>query len=49
VVEETARTLSAPEFVASEPAAIEAGDGAESGSGSGTHGPDRISLMRAAR
>ena len=43
VVEETPRTLSAPEFVASEPAGSEAGDPR------GPTGPDRISLMRAAR
>ena len=43
VVEETPRTLSAPEFVASEPAGIEAGDPR------GPTGPDRISLKRAAR
>ena len=55
-VEETARTLSAPEFVASEPAGIESGGPAELGPA--VHGVDetgpgeiahRVSLVRAAR
>src|ERR1019366_3856762 len=55
-VEETTRTLSAPEFVASEPAGIESGGPAELGPA--VHGVDetgpgeiahRVSLVRAAR